>query len=87
MFQSILMLERLSERLAKPHEEADEKIRQLETELSHIKQEYEQLEQNQLLESRNYRTHSQYTKIRKTGTTTATCPKRNAYYSPRPRKN
>ncbi len=49
MFQSILMLERLSERLAKPHEEADEKIRQLETELSHIKQEYEQLEQNQVL--------------------------------------
>ena len=49
MFQSILMLERLSERLAKPHEEADEKIRQLESEISQIKGEYEQLEQNQLL--------------------------------------
>ncbi|HAV4459042.1 TPA: hypothetical protein JIR19_17680 [Acinetobacter baumannii] len=49
MFQSILMLERLSERLAKPHEEADEKIRQLENELSQIKGEYEQLEQNQRL--------------------------------------
>ena len=43
------MLERLSERLAKPHEEADEKIRQLESEISQIKGEYEQLEQNQLL--------------------------------------
>lgn len=49
MFQSILMLERLSERLAKPHEEADEKIRQLEDEISQIKGEYEQLEQNQRL--------------------------------------
>ena len=49
MFQSILMLERLSERLAKPHEEADEKIRQLGSEISQIKGEYEQLEQNQLL--------------------------------------
>lgn len=29
LFQSVLMLERLSERLAKPHEEADEKIKEL----------------------------------------------------------
>ena len=49
LFQTVLMLERLSERLAKPHEEADEKIRQLESEISQIKGEYEQLEQNQLL--------------------------------------
>ena len=49
LFQTVLMLERLSDRLAKPHEEADAKIRQLEHELSQIKQEYEQLEQNQLL--------------------------------------
>lgn len=49
LFQTVLMLERLSERLAKPHEEADEKIRQLENELSQIKEEYDQLEQNQRL--------------------------------------
>ena len=49
LFQTVLMLERLSERLAKPHEEADEKIRLLESEISQIKGEYEQLEQNQLL--------------------------------------
>lgn len=49
LFQTVLMLERLSERLAKPHEEADEKIRQLESEISQIKGEYEQLDQNQLL--------------------------------------
>lgn len=49
LFQTVLMLERLSERLAKPHEEADEKIRQLKSEISQIKGEYEQLEQNQLL--------------------------------------
>ena len=49
MFHSILMLEIHSERLAKPHEEADEKIRQLENELSQIKEEYEQLEQNHRL--------------------------------------
>lgn len=49
LFQTVLMLERHAERLAKPHEQADEKIRQLENELSQIKEEYEQLEQNQRL--------------------------------------
>lgn len=49
LFQTVLMLERYAERLAKPHEQADEKIRQLENELSQIKEEYEQLEQNQRL--------------------------------------
>lgn len=49
LFQTVLMLERHTERLAKPHEQADEKIRQLENELSQIKEEYEQLEQNQRL--------------------------------------
>lgn len=49
LFQTVLMLERRCERLAKPHEETDEKIRQLENELSQIKGEYEQLEQNKLL--------------------------------------
>lgn len=49
LFQTVLMLERHAERLAKPHEQADEKIRQLENELSQIKEEYEQLEQNHRL--------------------------------------
>lgn len=49
LFQTVLMLERHAERLAKPHEQADEKIRQLENEISQIKGEYEQLEQNQRL--------------------------------------
>ena len=49
LFQTVLMLERHTERLAKPHEQADEKIRQLENELSQIKEEYEQLEQNHRL--------------------------------------
>ncbi|TQR57749.1 hypothetical protein [Acinetobacter sp. RF14B] len=49
LFQTVLMLERHAERLAKPHEQADEKIRQLESEISQIKGEYEQLEQTQLL--------------------------------------
>ncbi len=49
LFQTILMLERRCERLAQPHEQADEKIRELESEISQIKEEYEQLEQNQLL--------------------------------------
>ena len=49
LFQTVLMLERHTERLAKPHEQADEKIRQLENELSQIKGEYEQLEKNQRL--------------------------------------
>jgi chromosome segregation ATPase len=49
LFQTVLMLERHAERLAKPHEQADEKIRQLEDEISQIKGEYEQLEQNQRL--------------------------------------
>lgn len=45
MFQSILMLERLSERLAAPHEEAAEKIEKLEKELAAIKQNYADVEQ------------------------------------------
>ncbi|WP_347455024.1 hypothetical protein ABEF83_15885 (plasmid) [Acinetobacter thermotolerans] len=49
LFQTVLMLERHAERLAKPYEQADEKIRQLENELSQIKEEYEQLEQNHRL--------------------------------------
>lgn len=49
LFQTVLMLERHAERLAKPHEEANEKIEQLDQELSQTKQEYEQLEQNQVL--------------------------------------
>ncbi len=52
LFQTVLMLERHAERLAKPHEQADEKIRQLENEISQIKGEYEQLEQNQRLSNR-----------------------------------
>lgn len=49
LFQTILMLERRCERLAQPHEQADEKITALENELSQIKQEYKQLKQNQVL--------------------------------------
>lgn len=49
LFQTILMLERRCERLAQPHEQADEKIRELESEISRIKQEYKQFEQNQVL--------------------------------------
>lgn len=49
LFQTILMLERRCERLAQPHEQANEKIRELENELSQIKQEYKQLKQNQVL--------------------------------------
>lgn len=48
MFQSVLMLERLSERLAAPHEEAAEKIEQLEKELAAIKQNYAEVEQQQV---------------------------------------
>lgn len=48
MLQSILMLERLSERLAAPHEEAAEKIEQLEEELAVIKQNYADVEQRQV---------------------------------------
>lgn len=48
MFQSILMLERLSERLAAPHEEAAEKIEQLEEELAAIKQNYADVEHKQV---------------------------------------
>lgn len=44
MFQSVLMLERLSERLAAPHEEADAKIEALENELLEIKRHYAELE-------------------------------------------
>lgn len=47
LLQTVLMLERHAERLAKPYEQADEKIRQLENELSQIKGKYEQLQQNQ----------------------------------------
>ncbi len=49
LFQTVLMLERHAERLAQPYEQANEKIRQLENELSQIKEEYEQLEQNHRL--------------------------------------
>ena len=49
LFQTILMLERRCERLAQPHEQADEKITVLENELLQIKQSYKQLEQNQAL--------------------------------------
>lgn len=48
MFQSILMLERLSERLAAPHEEAAEKIEQLETELTEIKKDYADVKHKQV---------------------------------------
>jgi chromosome segregation ATPase len=48
MFQSILMLERLSERLAAPHEEAAEKIEKLEKELAAIKQNYADVEHKQV---------------------------------------
>lgn len=41
MLQSILMLERLSERLAKPHEENDEKIRQLTADNDELKKKLE----------------------------------------------
>jgi DNA repair exonuclease SbcCD ATPase subunit len=44
MFQSVLMLERLSERLAAPHEEADAKIEALENELLEIKRHYAELD-------------------------------------------
>lgn len=48
MFKSILMLERLSERLAAPHEEAAEKIEKLEKELAAIKQNYADVEHKQV---------------------------------------
>lgn len=49
LFQTVLMLERRAERAEEPLKQAHDQITQLETELSQIKGEYEQLEQNQLL--------------------------------------
>ena len=49
LFQTVLMLERRAERAEVPLEQAHEKITKLENELSQIRQEYEELEQNQLL--------------------------------------
>lgn len=47
-FWSILHLEQLAERLAEPHEKAAEKIEQLEEELAVIKQNYTEVEQQQV---------------------------------------
>lgn len=47
-FWSILHLEQLAERLAEPHEKAAEKIEQLEKELAAIKQNYAEVEQQQV---------------------------------------
>ncbi|HLU87714.1 MAG TPA: hypothetical protein VKZ44_08145 [Taishania sp.] len=49
LFQTVLMLERRAERAEIPLEQAHEKITGLENELSQIKPEYRQLEQNQVL--------------------------------------
>jgi DNA repair exonuclease SbcCD ATPase subunit len=49
LFQTVLTLERRCEKLAEPHQQANEKVTGLENELSQIKQEYKELEQNQVL--------------------------------------
>lgn len=48
LFWSILHLEQLAERLAAPHEEAAEKIEQLETKLAEIKQDYSDVKHKQV---------------------------------------